>query len=126
MANAPLASRKAVGPKPSGGNRAAVEVIVTPSGRGQEGVPLVATEPEMVTVPPAGTTAGETATLPPVAEAGVANATATKKPLTTARATARVARPRCIFVPISLLPTAGPKLYLGTRTHPSMIFRDID
>src|SRR6516162_5046919 len=67
MEKAPLALRATTGPNPSGGKRAAVDVRVTPSDAGHW---ETSTEPEMVTVPPAGTATGETVTLPAAAAAG--------------------------------------------------------
>jgi len=59
MAKLPSESRVAVGPKPSGGNRAASLVTVAPS---EEGHFFTGIDPEMWTVPPAGTVDGETVT----------------------------------------------------------------
>jgi len=58
----------------------------------QEGVPLVGTTPEKLTVPPAGVLEGATVTLAPAGEAGAATNIGAIAPLTTARAMATPAR----------------------------------
>jgi hypothetical protein len=64
---APLASRETVGPNPALGNTAVTEVIVTGSVDKQ---PVLDTEPEITTVPPAVTVEGVTTTAPLAAAAG--------------------------------------------------------
>jgi hypothetical protein len=61
--------RDARGPKPPGGKSAALLVSVAGPGL-QEGVPLVGTTPEKLTVPPTGVVDGETLMLAPAALAG--------------------------------------------------------